>query len=385
MEYQSKLTVKYQGLAEVNDIADRWKSLEQHRSSFFLSWKWMDAWLHSLDTTSNVYVLQFLNPDKKIVGIAFAVSTRVIRRIFFPVNVITLNETLDNNTNYIIEYNNILHDPDYRRDVYFSFFDFFSQNHELFDEIQISALDDKNTEDLLVYTARFSLRHILERLEHVNFIDLTRHKNSTKEIYLDRLSTNKRSQIRRSLKYFDGYGEANFNTANDKIQALTFFHEMEDLHQVYWESKNEHGSFANPNWVRFHEYLIENYFDNIFIAKISYGSHLLGYLYNIVDNNIILSMQSGFNYLPKDNNNRPGIVSHLLATEFYIANNFYAYNFLAGTNRYKQELSNTFDMMSWRTIQNPHRVKLKIENALLWLYHLITNKSHHDPENIAQP
>lgn len=366
--FKSKLRVESQLVQNVSDIKSCWERLEKYSSSIFLSWAWIGPWLATIKNETAIYSLYFINKENSVVGLAFITQTRIHRRKFFNINQLSLNESEKKGTKFIIEYNSILHTPEYREAVYYSFIDFLANSTIKFDEIKLNAIDMQNTPDIKALCDKFKLHHIEEETSKAWYADLAQFKNNP-DSYPGSLSKNKREQIRRSIKYFLQYGEEEVKFAANKDEALEFFDQLGLLHQKYWTEKGLSGSFANKKWVTFHKTLIRDFFKNVQLIRISYGNHLVGYLYNLIDDGIAYSMQSGFNY-STDKNDRPGIVSHYLITRHYITCSVQKYEYLAGELQYKKSLSTDFNHLGWNIIQKKS-VKMRIENFFVWLARLI--------------
>lgn len=348
--FKSKLRVEIRPLCDVLDIKPCWRQLEKYSSSIFLSWTWIGSWLSTIKDKSNVYSINFYTHTNKLVGAAFLTKDKVRRRKVFTLNIISLNETITNDTQFIIEYNNILYNPDYKNEVFYSFFDFLRNGHIRFDELQLHAFDINHAPDLGIIARSYKFYYLCEKISKVNFVDFGG-LTGNPDAYLPTLSKNKREQIRRSVRFFEKFGNPDMEIASSRDQALKFFDAMGRLHQAYWTSKGCPGSFSNDTWIEFHKHLITNNPDNIQLIKLSFGDHIVGYLYNFIDNTSVYSIQSGFNY-GKDKNNRPGLVLHYYAIRHAISSKRQKYDFLVDDTQYKRSLSNAFNICSWIQIQN---------------------------------
>jgi len=354
----------------VLDIKSCWGQLEEYSSSIFLSWSWIGSWLSAIKNKSNVYAIYFYTHTNKLVGMAFLTKDKVRRRKIFTLNIISLNESITNDTQFIIEYNNILYNPDYRDDVFFSFFDLLRNGPIKFDELQLHAFDVNNAPDIETMASSNKFHYLCEKTSKTNFADLSDFTNNPDDFLLT-LSKNKREQIRRSIRFFEKLGESNMEIASSKDQALKYFNAMGKLHQAYWTSKGRPGSFSNDTWTEFHKHLITNNPDNIQLIKLSFGDHVVGYLYNFIDSTSVYSMQSGFNY-GKDKNDRPGLVLHYYAIYHAICSKQQKYDFLVGDAQYKRSLSNAFNTCAWIQVQNK-TIPVIMENMSVKCYRFLKN------------
>lgn len=368
--YPSRLRVSFDKLVDIDDALAQWITLEQYRTSVFLSTAWMAPWLSTVSTSAPLYTLRFHTQNDQLVGMGFITEAVVRRRRFFTIHQLSLNEAETGGNKFIIEYNTLLHDPVYRDDVFHSFFDFLANSALRFDELRINAAEPAAIHNAAQHCTNFGLRLIEDETSMACFTRLGEFA-SDPDRYLAALSKNKREQIRRSIKYYNQFGEPDIRYAADEDERLDFFRRLGELHQQYWISKGRAGSFANKKWVTFHEKIICDHPTHSQLIRIAFGEHVLGYLYNLIDRNIAYSMQSGFNY-SDDKNDRPGIISHFLVTNDYIRKGMTRYEYLAGEAQYKHSLSNDQGRFSWYLIQKKN-IKLGIENALLWLKRSISD------------
>lgn len=362
VRFGSSLIVEFEKLADVDSACRHFEPLQEYRSSVFLSLGWIGPWVSTIGNDVDLYLLNFIGEKNKIVGSALLARTQVHRRKLFNIDTLSLNEVEAEGAKFIIEYNNILHHPEYREDIYYSFFDFLANSPIQFDELKLNAIDVNHAADVSELCAQFNLNFIEEESSRAYFTDLAQF-DSDPARYIQKLSKNKREQVRRSIKFYRQFGTEEIRLASDQHEALQFFDNMGVFHQEYWKGKGCSGSFANDKWVRFHKDIIINYFHHVQLVRISFGEHVLGYLYNLVDRDVAYSMQSGFNY-SSNKHDRPGIIAHILITNYYIQNSMLRYEYLAGESRYKQSLSTSYNTLKWYSVQRKS-AKLFIENFTL--------------------
>lgn len=147
---------------------------------------------------------------------------------------------------------------------------------------------------------------------------------------------------------------------------MEFLSQLEQLHQKSWGTRGEPGSFANPTFKRFHEDFVrrESATGKVQLIRLNVGNHGVGYLYNMVHGGHVLQYQSGFDYEFSDSTSwRPGVICHTLAIEHYLSSGMETYDFLAGDQRYKKELSTASDELTWSTLQRP-RFRFRLERLL---------------------
>lgn len=368
--YDSKLTVSLKSVDSVADALVQVAALEKFSHSIFLAKPWISSWLQTIGDKAEIYCLQFYNKQNKQVGICFITRATMRRRKFFKIEQLSLNESEVKGNKFIIEYNAILHDPEYRDDVHYAFIDFLSCSGLRFDELRINAAEADAFHNLKKHCDGFGLK-LIEEETSKSYCTSLKDYGGDPDNYIASLSKSKREQIRRSIKYFRQFGDPVLEFACGTDECLEFFHKLGDLHQRAWNSRGTAGAYASQNWVDFHSRIITDYPDTVQLIRITYGSHVLGYLYNLIDGKVAYSIQSGFNY-SADKNDRPGIVSHFMVTNDYIRRALQRYEYLAGEAQYKSSLSNDHRQFSWYLVQK-RNLKMGIENTVVWLKRAVKN------------
>jgi CelD/BcsL family acetyltransferase involved in cellulose biosynthesis len=180
------------------------------------------------------------------------------------------------------------------------------------------------------------------------FVDLQvlRHRRSE---FLANTSANTRYQIRRAERQYAALGPLAVQRAGSVDEAHDFLTHLAAFHQVYWRGRGKTGSFANPHFERFHRTLIERGFamGAIDLLKITTGTTVLGYLYNLAFRGHVYAYQSGFNYRLPVRHQKPGLTCHHLAIERYLAEGFERYDLLGGADQYKMSLANAVVELHW--------------------------------------
>lgn len=194
------------------------------------------------------------------------------------------------------------------------------------------------------------------------YVDLDRIRSSG-EGFLMSLSSNSRSQIRRSIRLYQAlYGEPQVLIAETADEANQCFTEMVALHQATWQKRGEKGAFTSPKIEQFYRSLIERTthpapHDDLKteMVRIHFGDETVGILFNLVHRETVAFYQSGFRY-DEDSKLKPGLVSHTYAIEDYISRGAKEYDFLGGEThdvRYKLSLSNAKRDLKWVRLQGP--------------------------------
>ncbi len=86
------------------------------------------------------------------------------------------------------------------------------------------------------------------------------------------------------------------------------------------------------------------------LLRIAAGGQVVGLLYTFVQDGRVLSYQSGFAYNPGRPREKPGLVCHALAIEYYAGRGARIYDLLAGADRYKRSLAQGGETLHWATL-----------------------------------
>jgi CelD/BcsL family acetyltransferase involved in cellulose biosynthesis len=194
-------------------------------------------------------------------------------------------------------------------------------------------------------------------------VDLTAIRAAGRQ-YLDCLSANTRQQIRRSMRLYEQRGRLLAQRADSPEQALHFLDALKELHQRYWNGRGQPGGFSFPFFEGFQRRLITVGWPHgtVEIVKVSAGSFLVGYVYNLVYRGHVYAYQSGFNY-EADARMKPGLVCHSLCIARHLDEGSRVYDFMAGEHRYKANLGRPGQDSIYLLVERP-TLPLRLENAL---------------------
>lgn len=189
------------------------------------------------------------------------------------------------------------------------------------------------------------------------FVDLEQVRKSGGDYRRRVLSGNARAQLGRSLRAYEAIGGLELEVARETVSARAMLEELIALHQATWTARGRGGAFASARNRAFHERLIERCFESgaIQLLRLRTPDETVGLLYCFVDDGRVYFYQSGFRYRDEARF-RPGIVTHVLAIELFLALDLREYHFLAGdatTPRYKASLSNVERRLAWSRFQRP--------------------------------
>lgn len=331
-----------------------WKALLQKSDQhYFLSWGWISTWIKSLEGKVDVRFIVGFHHDEPVLSFFIGVVTKKKFGIF-PYRTLSLNSTGSSYFDALyLEYNGILKDPS----VQFSIEDLIltvknmSWNEFLLPGLAYSFVKETN---VLTNSEKRSIWVLVDEESPACYVDLEQVRSNDLD-YLRLISSNKRSQIRRSIKEYEKNGKIEVIEAQNVQQAHELFSEMVILHQKEWESRGRAGAFSNEYLLQFHKDLISSRFDSgeIQILKIFNSSMVIGVLYSFILNGRVYFYQSGLNYLP-GNIYRPGMVSHYFSILHNAKNGRIYYDFLAGDAAYKISLATDSQPVYWlRLFRNP--------------------------------
>lgn len=190
--------------------------------------------------------------------------------------------------------------------------------------------------------------------------------------FLGSLSRNARQQLRRSLRAADRLGGVALDAARDVEEALQWFAELERLHTLSWRERGRPGAFAEPFFRKFNQRLIMTAFGagQVELVRARIGGRTAGYLYNFIYRQRVLYYQSGFDYklFPTV---RCGSVAHCLNIERHLRTGADAYDFMAGSQRYKASLGRPAGELVWFVLLAPtwqNRWTERLRTAKAWLH-----------------
>lgn len=355
----------YNPIKDFDLVEKIWRSLlEKTSHSYFMSWGWMANWIKSLPVDNDVQLLVgYIEKDPVI---AFFVGAKKKRRYgFLPTRIMSLNSTADPYFDQLyIEYNSVLVDQSIplNEDIFHTILGLQNWDEFILPGVSLELFESFNR--LNNYDGK-NIHILVDESTNSFFVELEKIREAGMS-YLQILSANKRSQIRRSIKQYEKDGDVQVVEAAGVDECLAMFDELASLHQKEWVKREMPGVFSNKYLHQFHRDLILSRFKSgeIQILHIFNSKMTIGYLYNFVYRGNVLFYQSGFNYL-EENTYRPGLVSHYFAIMYNASKNLVSYDFLAGDSTYKSSLSTSSVPMYWiRLIKSSKRLFLE-KNALI--------------------
>lgn len=343
--------------AEPASIQRLWEPLAVAcRSSYFLSWPWVENWLATLPPTTALELL-VVEQGGEALAAGFIGRRTMVRSRVLPTRARFLNATGHLAIDEIcLEHNAFLA----RNGL--GLRQLADALPGAWDELFLGAMDvaPESESSQPAWPSRLQVRGT----RPCYVVDLNKVRAAKGSDYLSLLGGDLRSQIRRSYKLYLERGAITAEVATEPAQARAFYEEMVALHQKTWKQRGHPGAFALPYFRRFHERLIDVRLGagDIQLMRIRAGDTTLGVLYNFVWNGEVLFYQSGVTY-ESDNRLKPGLVCHAEAVKLNAGRGAKTYDFLAGDARYKRGLSTDVRTMSWLTVQRP-RVRFLVEDLV---------------------
>jgi CelD/BcsL family acetyltransferase involved in cellulose biosynthesis len=354
--------IKYKtldALSDLDEVERLWRQvLVTGEASFFLSWEWLSTWLETLPRNEKVdLVVGYIGQEPVL---AYFLGRRNIKRKgIFHYRLASLNSTgseyLDELT---IEYNGVLVSCQLQIDI---IQEISSNDVDDWDELCLPGLADNLCleVDLLKEAGELDFIVEIERESNSYYVELEKVRVAEMN-YAGLLSSNKRQQIRRSIREYSKTGEIQTRVAKTSGEALKMLDALAELHQREWIQRGREGSFANKYFYEFHKTLIKKHFNRgiVQLIHICSDQDTIGYLYNFIHGNNVLFYQCGFNYM-ESNHARPGLISHYFAVLMNAERGYGIYDFLAGDSQYKKSLATNSRRMLW--------VILKKKNLRSWV------------------
>lgn len=371
MEKHKDIKIIYTNpLSEIEQTEKYWNSLlSNHKHHYFLSWGWIHSWLESLQGKFDIRFVVCLKDDQPVVGFFIGLSS-IKKYEIFSLRSISLNTTGNHYFDQLfLEYNEVLAD-----DLFFSDIkDFLEVLSDIkWDVIYLPGVSSAFAEKigLLKLETNSYYNVLLEEQSTSYLVNLERVRDARMD-YLKLLSSNRRSQIRRSIKEYEKEGDITIVEAENLTEALRFFDELVFLHQKEWESRGKAGAFSNQYLLQFHKSLIQERFlyGEIQLLKCSTNKDTIGVLYNFVYQDRVYFYQSGFNY-PIGNLYRPGLVSHYYAILLNAQKGKDMYDFMTGGDTYKSSLSTDTQTLYWfKIFRHPFYYKIAtfIQKIIFWV------------------
>lgn len=337
-------------LQDIDQLRTEWLELQTRSDcSFFTSWAWIGSWLDTVKANAKLHIYR-CHHEGVLIGLGVLCEIVAKKRGFLPYREFSLNECHLPGCNFWVEYNGLLVARGHAETCWKNFFYMMRETDLVWHEVVLSAVDP----DVPGYYASTVDRSsvLLVDAEWEPWCAELSEEDAEMAQLLTKFSSNRRWQIRRSLKEYESDGPVALDEARDLDEALSYFTAMGELHTARWNSVGEAGSFANSRWVDFHRSLIKNSFADgvVQLLRLSCGARAIGYIYNFIWRDTVCVLQNGF-VMEKDNVRKPGYVAHCMAMSLNAGRRFSKYDFMMGEAQYKKSLATQGHPMLWIRIQ----------------------------------
>jgi CelD/BcsL family acetyltransferase involved in cellulose biosynthesis len=337
------LTADFEKIDDIAALGQRWRALEaQCDACFFLRWVWMGSWLESCVAgrlpLPDLLVVQRDGEDAALALIGRSVE----RRRLGKVATLWLNQVGDAQADRpFIEYNGLLVHSAHAQEASRAAWNAIAGRRD-WSALMLSGMASDSP---LLTDVPALRRKTVRDISPAYYVDLAAVRSNGSD-YLALLSSNTRSQIRRSLK--DEGGAITIECAEDTATIDAWLAAMQSMNS---------GRHADNAWDL---PLFQGFARAITLAGLEGGSvellrfccndAPLGYLLNFVHAGRAMNYQSAFAE-PTTAKSKPGLMCHAAAIDRYAAAGLGQYSLLAGKDRYKKSLSTGAEELYWWTLE----------------------------------
>ncbi len=280
---------EYNPFEEFEAVKENWLyMLKISANSFFLSWEWISCWLLTLPKSLDLRFYTGFMQGKQVIAF-FIGSSRHFRKKIFYSRTLALNATGNSHYDRIaIEYNKALLHPDISAKIMDIFKHFPLKN---WDEILFPGVSGNLHDEIKEFDEKKHLSYdmILNEENNSYIVDLDKIRKSNFD-YFSLLSSNKRQQIRRSIKQYQKERDIIIKAASTLEEAEDMLSGLAELHESSWENRGRKGAFSNSYFSSFHKNLVKDCFHKgkVQLIHVHVNSTTIGYLYNFIHNKSVL-------------------------------------------------------------------------------------------------
>jgi len=339
------LEARFEDIVDLAALERRWRALEEEAApaSFFLRWTWMGCWLAALENAqiSLPRLLCIADANGRDVALVLIGRGHAARKLG-KVPALWFNESgHDFGDRPYIEYNGLLCGEAHKPAAIHSLYDAVADQQE-WRVFHISGVEFGSR---LPHVPNIR-RTILRDASPAYFVNLEKVRNAEGD-YLSLLSSNTRSQIRRSLK--EEPDELEIARADDAVTLDLWLEDMARLNTGRHEDNAWDNAFFRDFAQRIaHAGLADG---TVELLRIGGAGELpLGYLLNFLWAGRAMNYQSAFAQ-PRSNKSKPGLMCHVAAVGRYADAGLSLYSLLAGKDRYKQSLSTGAEELNWWALE----------------------------------
>ncbi|HEX7854227.1 MAG TPA: GNAT family N-acetyltransferase [Sphingobium sp.] len=329
------LSVRFEPLPDLAALEPRWRALEAAAvPNFFTGWTWMGSWLRATGVRPELLTVT----DAAGQEVALALIGRSSdKRLLGRVATLRLNEAGDAQADRaFIEYNAPLCRKGQEGAVAAALGVALAKRYD-WRAMRLSGLVAGDP----LLAAIPTRRKILLDSSPAYYADLEAVRGAGGD-YLSLLSSNTRSQIKRSAK--DYAGEAQVARAPDSETAAFWLEEMRALNT----GRHEDNAWDGAVFRTFAAEIVATGMadGSVDLLRIDAGGALLGYLITFLSAGRAMNYQSAFAE-PATPKSKPGLMAHAAAIRHYADGGYSLYSLLAGKDRYKQSLSTGEETLEW--------------------------------------
>ncbi len=346
-------TVEVSTTSSIEYLKQDWLRLEGNRNiPVFLSWHWMACWVKTYCPQIIVITAKY---KSQIVSIGFFTSSLNTRNVLIRSKQLRLHQTGEESKDQVwIEYNDFISDESHRDNAVNACLQTLFRPEFVWDEIVLSMMLVSRAKNIIL-----SLPQAKIDMRSPGYaVDLSEIRDKGLN-YIETLNSNTRYQIRRSIRrYSEKYGELTLYRAVTKVEAINLFFLAGKYHTMRWADSG----FNNPQFVQFHKNIIRDSFEDgsIQLIRINAGEETIAILYyHIVKSQVFFYLQ-GIQY-HSDKKLKPGLVAHVLATDFFLQEGMDYYDYMGGYSQYKTQLAGQTEDLATVVIQRP-RSQFRLEN-----------------------
>jgi len=352
--------ITFQNIAQ---LKSQWLELENDSTPlFFLTWKWVGAWLSQAIQTEKLILLE-AKVHQNIVGLGIFTEQKIKRYGLLKRTQWFLHRTgKDENDQIWIENNNFLIKEKSKEIISQAIWHELLHNHNYVDEFIIAIYPEKLSSFIFPTQKKYSINELYSDSGYY----LSLNKTTTFDSYLVSLSKNTQKQIKRSNRLLNQNNNLKFSVSKNEQDNWRLLEKCKGWHIEKWHKTETPSGFLNPKFTDFHKKLMINEHTSAqtIIASLTVNDELHGCLYCFLDDNCAYFYLSAFKSIT-DNRIKLGLTLHTLFIKWLIENNLLIekYDFLAGEARYKKSLTNNRNEHSYIIVQK-NTLKFKVENKL---------------------
>lgn len=328
------LSVQFDRLPDLAALEPRWRALEAAAPpNFFTGWTWMGSWLRATGATPDLLAV---TEDGREIALAL-IGRSTDKRLLGRVATLRLNEAGDAaQDRAFIEYNAPLAVAGHEAEVASAIGAALAKRRDW----RAMRLSGVVPGDPLLAAIPVRRRVLLDS-SPAYFADLAAVRAAGGD-YLSLLSSNTRSQIKRSAK--DYPAPASVERAGDEATAALWLEEMRALNA----GRHADNAWEGPVFRAFAAEIVRTGLADgtVDLLRIAAGEAVLGYLITFLSAGRAMNYQSAFAE-PAGPKSKPGLMAHAAAVGHYAERGFDLYSLLAGKDRYKESLSTGAETLEW--------------------------------------